>query len=268
MTNNKFKVLITRPEKQGRVLMKALTDIGIKSMSVPLFDYQIAEHYHKTVLVDELIVEPRLAGKLTCINNPAIIIFVSVAAVEFANQILPISTWSYHSLIAIGSATQLALKKLGYSATCPSLQTSEGLLALAEMQTLQDKNIIIVRGNGGREMMAQAISAKGGHVDYFECYQRKWRKFNDEITRDIANDWQKSGVNCIVITSNDLLNRMLNLTKNNNHYWQKECLWLVASQRIAEQAKLQGVMNVLNTQGANDEAIIHAINQYGIADEK
>jgi uroporphyrinogen-III synthase len=61
---------------------------------------------------------------------------------------------------------------------------------------------------------------------------------------------------------------MLNLTKNNNHYWQKECLWLVASQRIAEQAKLQGVMNVLNTQGANDEAIIHAINQYGIADEK
>ncbi len=251
MTKISLKVLITRPEKSGRALAESLLKLGIATTCQPMFDYQ------KSTDTEQI---PRL---LQTLHQP-IVIFVSVAAVEYANQIQPISTWHYQNMIAIGSATQSCLEKLGHSAICPSMHTSEGLLALNEMQSLKGKNIIIVRGDGGLETIAQAIINKGGIVDYFESYQRKWRTFNN----DIANYWQKSGVNCIVITSNALLKQMISLLSPSNDHWQNECLWLVASQRISDQAQELGLMKVFNTHGANDEAIIHAINQYGIADDK
>jgi uroporphyrinogen-III synthase len=54
---------------------------------------------------------------------------------------------------------------------------------------------------------------------------------------------------------------LMNTTKAQ---WKSTCLWVVASQRIKVRAIELGLVNVVNANGANDEAITAAIRQYGM----
>ncbi|HEY4999612.1 MAG TPA: uroporphyrinogen-III synthase, partial [Usitatibacter sp.] len=49
---------------------------------------------------------------------------------------------------------------------------SEALLELPQMQVVRGRNIIVFRGEGGREHLKQALEARGAHVEYAECYRR------------------------------------------------------------------------------------------------
>jgi uroporphyrinogen-III synthase len=66
-----------------------------------------------------------------------------------------------------------------------------------------------------------------------------------------------------VITSNALLESIVHLIKNSDSYWKTTCLWIVASERIAQQAKQLGLLNIVNAHGANDQAILNAITLHG-----
>ena len=45
------------------------------------------------------------------------------------------------------------------------------------------------------------------------------------------------------------------LENDRTKYWQNTCIWLVASKRIAKQAKQLGLANVIESDGANEKAI-------------
>lgn len=246
MTKSNIKVLITRPEKQGRVLAQQLQQTGIHSLCQPLFDYQALATAQQT-------------KALLSADPSAIVIFVSVAAVEFAQQSYPSAQWQYRQVIAVGKATQLALKALGVDALSPTLQTSEGLLALPCLADIKDEHIIIVRGDGGRELIAQHLQQGGANVHYLESYQKVWR----QLTQKHEQQWQNHQINCIVVTSNASLERIVQLIKNSESYWLDTCLWIVASARIAKHASQLGVRHIINADGANDQAIIAAIALYG-----
>ena len=247
MTKINAKVLITRPEKQGRLLVEKLADKGIKAFAQPLFDYQSC--------VEQAKVEKLLQSK-----DQPIVIFVSCAAVEYAHQALPLNEWQFSQIIAVGSATQALLDSFGINAICPVKHNSEGVLALPQLQQVLNTDIVIVRGNGGRELIAEQLTAKGANVVYLESYQRVWRQIpNEQITT-----WHNLGVNCIVVTSIALLEYTLQLVENRESYWKTSCLWIVASDRIAEHANQAKISHIVNAHGASDEAIMAAISQHGI----
>lgn len=246
MSNNKLNVLITRPENEGRVLADKLTQLGVNNCCQPLFDY----HSNQC--------QKELSKILNNVHQP-VIIFISAAAVKFANKIQPLSTWAYSEILAVGSATENTLHNLGINATTPKAHHSEGLLKLSCLQTINKKDIIIVRGNGGREYLADMLQKKGAKTHYFEAYQRIWR----QLKPDIAQHWRRNNINCIVITSNALLKSIVQLVASPDEYWQSICIWVVASERIAQQAREFGLINVINANGANDDAITKAIINYG-----
>jgi len=247
MSNSKLNVLITRPEKSARALALRLKAHDIQSLCQPLFDYQtLATNLATKQLIDS--------------HNQAIIIFVSPAAVEFANKAYSLSHWKNKHIIAVGEKTQQALSKLNVIAQIPLQQCSEGLLAQPLLKEVLNKNVIIVRGNGGREHLAEQLKIRGARVHYLESYQRVWRAF----TTEIAQQWQINEINCIVITSNAILERVIALIENSASYWQSTCLWIVASERIKKHAIKLGLTCVISANGANDEAILTAIRQYGI----
>ncbi len=256
MINNSLNVLITRPAGKSQALALLLNQQGISAISQPLFDY----HAYA-----------RSQDIKNSIYSADILIFVSVAAVEFAHASYPLSINSSKIVIAVGQATKKALQAIGIDNVLTSVQeNSEGLLQLEQLNHVKGKNITIFRGNGGREHLATTLTERGAQVRYIESYQRVWRT----LTKNIAKQWQEQQINCIVVTSNDILLALVNLvlntektntdinTKlNDNNYWQHNCCWLVASQRIADSATAMGLTQVVNINGANDQVIIEQLQK-------
>jgi uroporphyrinogen-III synthase len=251
MPSSNLHVLITRPEKAGRALAQQLENSTINSYCQPFFSYQT---------LASVIATQQLVNKFP----NALVIFVSVAAVEFAHAAFPLSQWENCQFIAVGSATQQALKHLKINAMVPNIHTSEGLLGLAIFDHVENKDIIIVRGDGGREHLAQELQQRGANVHYLESYQRAWY----QLDQNHVQHWKNQQINCIVVTSNALLESIVHLIKNSDSYWKNTCLWVVASKRIATKAKTLGLQNIINADGANDQAIITAITAYGKANDR
>lgn len=247
-TNNNcsLNVLAARPTKKAQALTLLLNQHGIACVSQPLFDYQPLADFKQS---QELL------------TTADIIIFVSVAAVEFAQANFAASQWQYQHIIAVGKATKAALQALALeNIHCPSQENSEGVLALSILNDkLSNKNITIVRGNGGREHLAIELTKRGATINYLESYQRIWRTF----PKDIGKQWYQQQINCIVVTSNALLEKLVQLTQVTNiaaendiiRHWRNNCIWLVASKRIADHAQKLGLTNVIQSDGANEQAI-------------
>ena len=120
-------------------------------------------------------------------------------------------------------------------------------------------NVLIVRGNGGRELLADELKNRNVNVQYCESYQRVWHG----LPSSQFTIWQNNKINGMVITSNALLKRVVNLIDITNNYWQNTCLWIVASERIAQTALKMGLKQVINTNGASDQAIIKTLQDMG-----
>ena len=113
--------------------------------------------------------------RLPQIIPPAQALFwVSPTAVEIAApHIGSLKTKIPH--IAVGSQTAQALRQQGFiNIHAPAHgNDSEAALALPIWHTLpQGSTIAIIRGQGGREHLAQTLRQRGFAVQYAECYQR------------------------------------------------------------------------------------------------
>lgn len=74
---------------------------------------------------------------------------------------------------AIGESTAAALKAAGYLALySQETWSSEGLLALAAFQKMQDQSVMIMRGQGGREYLEKIFEERGARVSSCVAYQR------------------------------------------------------------------------------------------------
>lgn len=251
--NNTLNVLITRPAQKTQSLAKLLASINIASVNQPLFDYQPLANYQTSKHL---------------LTNNSIIIFVSVSAVEFANQMFSVNHWQYKAIIAVGKATQEALQQLGVNNILyPEQENSEGLLALPILkQNFCNTPITIIRGASGREYLAEQLTKQGANVTYLESYQCVWRPLADNIDKQ----WFKAKINCIVVTSNAILEKLIQLTQAQQKqseisplitYWRNQCIWVVASKRIANTAKKNGLSHVIISNGANESAIITTLKQ-------
>jgi len=104
------------------------------------------------------------------------IIFISQNAVKFGLPRLQ-SYWPQwpQSLrwFAVGPRTAHYLKIEGVEVYSPSLASSEGLLAMNELQAPIGKKVLIVRGVGGRETLKEGLEGRGASVDYAEVYRRE-----------------------------------------------------------------------------------------------
>ncbi len=159
-------------------------------------------------------------------------------------------TWR---IVAIGPKTLTALSKLKEPVQVPQQHDSEGVLALADLQNVAGRPVIILKGEQGRDTLATTLAAKGANVVECKVYRRALLTLSER-------DWQQlKNADTIVSTNGEALHALMNAPKAQSLRSKK---WVVPSKRIAEQAQQFGISSIQISAGASDSALIQCIHQF------
>ncbi|WP_169303076.1 uroporphyrinogen-III synthase [Thalassotalea mangrovi] len=243
MSKTDLNILLTRPLSKSQSLARDIVSLANHIEIQPLFEY--------------LPTDNALSLSNAMVPPPHHIIFVSAAAARFAIKQCPVDRWPDSSLYyAVGPATKTALAPLGKSIAMGRTYDSEGLLALPQLANLDGEQVLIIRGDGGREYLAQTLRQRQANVAYNEVYRRQWLPFNEV---QLIEKWRKLKINCMVVTSEALLDRAVELVSKVDPLYLQDIQWIVASERIAAKASEYGLQQVRNAGGANNQLIYQAI---------
>jgi uroporphyrinogen-III synthase len=76
--------------------------------------------------------------------------------------------------MAVERRTAATLRSSGVEPLVPAREDSEGLLALPQLQVVAQRRIVLVKGPGGRELIADTLRERGAEVIEFNCYRRQY----------------------------------------------------------------------------------------------
>lgn len=153
--------MVTRPARQAAGLGQKLAALGASPIVFPAI--VILPPADRESLDD---VHARL-------RDYDFAVFVSANAVEYGAP--PKPRWPA-SLIAFapgpGTAEALAAAGIADIRVPRTTLDSEGLLALPELTDPRGRRVVVFRGEGGRELLADTLRERGAHVDLVSCYRR------------------------------------------------------------------------------------------------
>ncbi|WP_116474642.1 uroporphyrinogen-III synthase [Zobellella maritima] len=241
--------LVVRPEPQSESLCRQLAAAGHQPVTCPLLDFAAGRDIS------------RLGPKLALCGPRDYVIAVSVQAVTFADNALKSQNrpWPDTHYIAVGEATAQAFASIGIRrVSVPDDPRSEGIIALPELQQPAGRQVIILRGDGGRDLIAPTLEAWGARVRYCEVYRRQYRPDPDG---GLVKGWQRQGVDSIIVTSGGLLNHLFQLAATRAKDWLLSRLLIVPSERVAQAAKTLGFTLVINAEGASNQALLKALDE-------
>jgi uroporphyrinogen-III synthase len=191
-------------------------------------------------------------------------IFVSANAVHMSvEQLFARGAWpATVRIAAIGGRTASVLEEAGLSVDIAPREpyTSESLLALESMQQVEGFRILIVRGEGGREHLADTLRRRGAVVDYVEVYRRTQP---DTDSRPVTDAWARGQIDAVTISSNESLQNLYDMLGASGRSWLRRSTLIVGSQRAVELAASLGI-TVAPVVAANaaDEAIVAALEAW------
>lgn len=243
-------ILVTRPSPAGEELVGRLRALGRVAYHAPLIDFAPGA---------DLIKLPQALSQL---NEGDLVFVLSQHAVSYANSVINRAglQWPTRlSYYAIGRTTALAMHRISsLPVEYPrEREISETLLLLPALQKLAGKQALIMRGNGGRELLGETLSARGAAVRYYECYQRSPVHY-DGIEQ--SAHWQRAGVDTLVVTSGEMLQQLYNLVPD--YYrssWLLCCRLIVVSERLATLAQELGWSTIRVADNADNDALMRAL---------
>ncbi len=245
-------VVITRPRAQAESLAQAVTALGRRAVVLPLLEI--------AALDDTSALQAALAE----LPSYALVAFVSPNAIDAAFAHLP--GWPHGVPIGVvGEGSRAALARHGVTADkatihCPpnaAASDSEHLLASLDLAAFAGRRVLIVRGESGRELMADTLRAAGARVDTVAAYRRSVPQLTPALAAELSallaqpNDW--------IITSSEALRGLAALVRQldpmDGFGRLKAQHLIVPHARIAETARGLGCELVTLT-GSGDASLL------------
>lgn len=240
------KILVTRPAHQAKNLCQMISQWGGNAILFPTIEIVASGDIVNTQSV------------LANLKKFQWLIFISANAVNFALQanggkIVGIETIR---IAAIGSATANALEIAGIPVDLLPANgyDSEALLANLEIQA--GKHCLIVRGQGGREELADTLRKKGVNVDYLETYKRTTPNSDKSPVIKLLSH---NELDVITITSGEALENLLSILGKDYHQRLFAIPLVVISERIRTIAAQRGFKRIAVTKSPSDSAIIDTV---------
>jgi uroporphyrinogen-III synthase len=228
-------VLVTRPARQAGPFAQKLAALG----ALPVIFPAIA------------ILPPADAGALARIHAALdrydIAVFVSANAAEFGAP--PAGAWPPRLMaFAPGPGTAEALAALGVSGVQIPATTfdSEGLLALPALADVRGRRVVIFRGEGGRELLADTLRARGAAVEAVACYRRA----PPASVEGLDEAFRARRISAVTVTSSEGIDNLWSRCAEGTRCAWKVCPTFVPHPRIAVHARGLG-LSVVETAGGD-----------------
>ena len=238
------RVVVTRPAGQTAHMAALVRAAGGEPVLFPALEIQDAEDLRPVLaLVDRL-------------DAFDLAIFVSANAVDKALALVQERrAWPARLRVAtVGRGSERALERHGFAAVIAPGERfdSEALLDLPELKDVAGKRVVIFRGDGGRELLGDTLSARGATVEYAECYRRV------RPTADAAPLlalWERHKLDAFTVTSSEGLANLCDMLGEAGRQCLQQTPLFAPHERIAAAARTLGVQTVVLT-GPGDEGLV------------
>ncbi|UTW48242.1 uroporphyrinogen-III synthase [Bacterioplanoides sp. SCSIO 12839] len=246
-----LRIIVTRPEGQQQSLMAAIAA-----------DFPDAELFHQPLIEIVTIEDDNnavlLRQRMLNIDHYQAVIAISKNAAQTGLQWLD-KYWPQPPeeirWYAVGPTTADELSGELHPVYMPEQRfDSEGVLELASLQQVQDEKILIWRGEGGRETLANVLRQRGAQVDYAELYERRQIEYS-------TKQWQAvlQPPSLLLLSSGQGLDIIEQQVDN---LADQVSAILVPSERVAEKARKKGYQQVLVAASARDQDVLTQLRDW------
>jgi uroporphyrinogen-III synthase len=237
--------LIVRPTGKAEQTLAVFRESGLQAQALPIVDIEISD--------DKTLIKQLHSTDVNCI------ILTSTFAVTWLLRLIETKQVSFKltniDFICVGAGcaemlAQLVNKTHIYTA---SPENSEGVLQVPCLQDVDSKHIVLLKGDGGRDLIKTTLMQRNAYVNTINVYKRV---ANLDAIRGFT--FEPSEIRCIIVTSIEITELLL---RNASHIWLLSCIWIVASERIKDYAYKNGIRDIVVSQGASSKALLACANQ-------
>lgn len=227
------RILICRPEESAQELAQTLSAVGAECRCLP------------TLIIVEVPVEEMAKQRILNLDQYQHIIVTSQHAAKLGSQLidsywpqLPLDQYWY----PIGQKTASLLCQEGINVVQPNADlTSEALLKLASLNKVKGQKILLLKGEEGRDALAQILIKRGAQVDSLTLYRRECPEYSLEQLEQALGNFNADYV--VTLSGETLLN--LILLCEQSHIDLSSKTFIVPSHRVANIAYKHGFKSVL-----------------------
>ncbi|HRF44020.1 MAG TPA: uroporphyrinogen-III synthase [Candidatus Competibacteraceae bacterium] len=245
---NGLGVLVTRPEHQADALCQLIKQHGGTAIRWPALVITEPRDWTPALAIFDQLADYNLA------------IFTSTNAVDRALPLIQERGGFPPQLdiAAIGQATAQALERQGVTRCLRPAHgfTSEALLELPRLQHVAGQNIVIIRGEGGREWLADTLIARDAWVARAEVYRRQPPAVD---AKPLLDRWAQGEIGAVLITSTESLRNLFDMLKTAGQNNLRDTPLVVVSARIRQIAVEYGCRYPLLARDASNQAILAAL---------
>ena len=227
-------ILVTRPQAAAKQLAEKLI-----------------KYHYQPIVFSTIEIRPITPQPTVIDDNWDMVIFISPNAVAHGAYLLKKSSIQHIKIAAVGESTAKALTEQQLTVSImPTEFSSEGLLACTDLQQVSGKKIALIKGVGGRELLAESLANRGAQVIEIDVYQRCLpRQKIDQLLLD--------SIDVITVTSVEILQNLCQLTPDSLKHKLLTKRLLVTSKRIRIAAENLGFsQNIDVAKDARSESII------------
>ncbi|NVK24700.1 MAG: uroporphyrinogen-III synthase [Gammaproteobacteria bacterium] len=258
-------ILNTRPQPMGAVLDDKLRQEKLASLSFPVIENQNLPAQEMLCQLPHNNLSELLADLDVRQNQKTTFwLFISRSSVLFFKQFLTTHKLKFSpmgTVIAVGDTTKSELQSISpdLQVLTPEQANSESLLAMDAFQPCRD--IVMVKGVGGRGLMTKEFQLRNKQVLELDLYQRVPVMY----PVNTMSKWQNVGI--VLATSVDIASATLNnvhqLPKATIQQFLQTNRWIVLSERIKQFLMSNGVAanNIFVCEQSDNSSIIKLIKQ-------
>jgi uroporphyrinogen-III synthase len=245
-----WRILVTRPEGQAGPLSERIEQLGGRAYLLPLIAIAPSDDV------------ARAQALFSQLSRYQWLIFISANAVVWGWPYLEAAGGVVDGLprvAVVGKATASAvLAQGGAVAAMPEQDfSSAGLLALPEFQQVQGQRCLIVRGEGGKETLANVLRQRGAHVDYAEVYRREFPPLDLTRLRDARG---QPAIDVIALSSVEAMQHLAEQARQQHVDGIFALPLVVVHPRHVARAQALGFTQIpFVADNATDEAVVAAL---------